>query len=61
MKRTRTWQTERRAAMRWIRWQADKDESSGNDHEARIMRSLARSIEKGQHCMEGPPDMRIDR
>lgn len=51
----RAWRAERRAAVRWLRWKASQDERSGNDHEARLVRGLARCIEKGQHCMEGPP------
>jgi len=51
----RTWEAERAAAVRWLRWKADRDEANGFEHEARLIRGLARCVENGQHCMEGPP------
>lgn len=58
MKRTwpaRTWQAERAEAVRMLRWYAQRYAERGCDHEARVIRGLARCIEQGQHCMEGPP------
>jgi hypothetical protein len=51
----RTWQAERRAAVRWLRWRAEWEKSNGGGHEAAIIRQLARLIESGRHCAEGPP------
>ena len=51
----REWTAEREAAVRWLRWKAWQDERSGCEHEAQLIRRMARCIEQGQHIMEGPP------
>ncbi len=53
--KARSWQVERDAAVRWLRWKAAQEAASFNDHEAGIMRRAAAAISRGQHCMEGPP------
>lgn len=54
----RDWEVERRAVVRWLRWRAEADRADGNDHEARLTRDYAQSIEQGRHVMEGPPVQR---